>query len=217
MSGLSLTLHLPGTFRIALVGSYFAIGKMQASLNQSYLWRRFDVDGASISPSDQSVSVSPESAASTVFLYYSAFGSDQVPAVSASTYQGKQLNPSYFRDKVYFHVDFNKFGVYSGIDNLFWAWDRGDTVTLAFDVTTFVIGEWKVQDIQKIPDVYGRFVRTDEIDVTGLGGLLASIGSWFNNPLNWVWIVLAVIVLLAIFAPGALAAVIALVGGRKKN
>lgn len=136
--------------------AYFAIGKMQLANQAKYGGQ--DVNGKSVD-ARTTVSVSPESQASNLFLSYSPWGTDGGATKDASAYQGRELNTAYFRDKVYTRINLNSFGVSSWLD---WGVQKakGDTVTLAFDVTVFVIGEWQVKDIQNTPSNYGRFTRT---------------------------------------------------------
>lgn len=195
---------------------YFAIARMQ--LDENALMQGRDANGK-FYPARTTESVDPESQQSAVMLFYNPYGVEAPATQDASYYQGKALNPSYFRNNVYAHIDLKNFGAYSDASNILALGHstKGDSVTFAFDITVFSIGEWQVKDVQKIPVDqngninYGRFMPIQTIDP--IGGLFSGIGNWFNNPLNWIWIALAVIIILAIFAPGVL---VALFGRRKK-
>lgn len=173
--------------------AYFAVGKIQLAHNAIY--GAVDTDGNDVDIRNQ-VSVSPESTNSLVYLFHNAFGGERAES-TVYTYKGKDLNPEYFTDNVYFRIDFNNFGVQAGNDwGLFW-WTKGDTVTLAFDVTVFVIGEWTVQDIENDPDAYGRLTR----QTYDLEGLINLVTGWFDSPYAWVIMVIIAVILLIVFAP----------------
>lgn len=183
--------------------AYFAIAKMQ--LSEESIKKGKTLTGEIVAPRTTE-SVSPYSRLSPVYMYYGAWGS--TPAEQeAYSYQGKKLNPSYFRDKVYVHVDLNNFGVYADSDNIFWSKTRGDVATFAFDLQVFVIGEYTVQDIQDNPDQYGRFTPQ---------GSTWNWGTWFSNSLWWL-IPAAIFVLILIFAPWLLLVIISLIFGSRKS
>lgn len=185
--------------------AYFAVGKIQLAHNALYGAQDADNNNVDIR---NLVSVSPESTNSLVYLYYSPFGGDRAES-SVYTYKNKIINPDFFTDKMYFSIDFNNFGVQSGQDLFFFWWTKGDTVTLAFDVTVFVIGEWTVQDIENDPDAYGRLTRQSY----DLEGIIDLVTGWFNSPYGWIIMLVIAFILILVFAPWLL---FLLLGGGKK-
>ncbi len=134
--------------------AYFAVGKIQ--LSEPVLKSSHDQAGNIYAGRDL-VSVSPESQGAVVYAYYGPFGQG-TESNTAKTFQGQELNPDLFRDKVYFNVVFNHFGVYDWNE-----WGtvkyRGDVARFAFDITCFVIGQWDVKDIQKNEQLQENFQR----------------------------------------------------------
>jgi hypothetical protein len=194
--------------------AYFAVAKMQLAENAIFAGK--DNNNNPVNARGD-VSVSPESRLSPVYMYYEPFGSAQVGEKTAATYQGQTLNSAYFTDKLYFHFDFNKFGVYGGSDYLLFPFTKGDKVTIAFDLKVFVIGEYTVKDIQQDPgDSYGRFSKGTTTTPTFLSWLLDTPYGNFFLALIIIGI-LAVIgfVLAAVYAPWLLGGVSALMGKRK--
>jgi hypothetical protein len=179
--------------------AYFAVAKMQLAENAIY--SGVNSNGETVD-SRTTVSVSPESRLSPVYLYYQPFGTDGKQETNPYTYEGKTLNPSLFTDKVYFHVDLNKFGVYWGADYIIFPWTKGDTVTLAVDVTVFVIGEYTVKDIQENPDQYGRFVKEADSTPTFLRWLFETTdGLAFLTFALIAIVIVIVLILVVIYAP----------------
>lgn len=189
--------------------AYFAIAKCQ--LAEDAIMKAKDNNGVQYS-ARTAESVSPESRYSPVELYYGAWGG-QAASANPQTYMGQQLNPSYFRNELYAHVDLNNFGVEAGSVNVFGSWTHGDVVTFAFDVTVFIIGDYQVKDIQNNPTQYGRFTPVSNSDT-----FFSQILGWLLNPVNFsILLIIAVVVLLIIFAPWVLALIVtAIFGGRKK-
>lgn len=163
---------------------------------------------------DSRLRVTPESTSSILPIYYSGFGGSRAEQ-NVHSYQGKELNPDLFRDRVYTYVTLNDFGVSAWWD---WGWFwKADVVTIGLDVDVFVIGEWKVKDIQDIPDEYGRSAKTGSVGF-GWGAIL---GSFFGSSEGRMWflIIIGVIVflLLAMFAPWVLMGLSGLFGARRKG
>ena len=188
--------------------AYFAIGKVQLANNVLYSAK--DVDG-NIKPVRNTVSISPESTNSLMYLHYNPFGetTNDGTEKTAYDYQNQALNPDYFTDELYSSISFNNFGVFGATDLLV-PWKRGDTATMCFDVTVFVIGEWTVQDIEEDPDQYGRFVR----DSWGLDGLIDAMQGFLSSPYGWIIILGVVFVLILVFAPWIFTLIL---GGGKKR
>ncbi len=187
--------------------AYFAVGKIQ--LSERVITASRDKAGNKYEGRDL-VSVSPESQGATIFAYYGPFGQNTA-SNTAKTFEGRELNPSLFRDKIFFSVVFNHFGV--------WDWNemgtikyRGDVATFAFDVTVFVIGEWDVKDVQKIPEDLGRSAREFEP---------ASFFDYIADPriqglLGFAIIAIVGLVVL-IMAPQVIFGLIAAFGGRRRK
>jgi hypothetical protein len=184
--------------------AYFAIGKVQ--LADSAQYQAKDVNG-NMGNARTEVSVSPESQAALAYLYYEPWAVGAAQNHEASYYQGKQLNPAYFTDKVYMRFSLNNFGVYSGNQLLgIGYWVKGDTVKLAFDMTVFVVGEWSVQDIQNNPDDFGRFQRT---------GASSDWLTWLFSAETLTWLIpVAIFVGLLLFAPWILVLIVSIFRGR---
>jgi hypothetical protein len=153
--------------------------------------------------------VNPPSASSVISLYYSAFGASTVPqGVNQVQYQyeGQNLNPAYFTSDLYAHVDLTNFGTWAGADYTK-TYTRGDVVTFAFDMKVFVFGEYKVQDIQKNPS---QFTYTVPIQNNG-NDLITNMFHWLSNPANIALLTgVIILILVIIFAPWVLVAIIAL-------
>jgi hypothetical protein len=195
--------------------AYFAIAKMQLADNAKLY--ALDNSGEEVEPSLQT-SVSPESRGSILPLYYGLFAKQNPAEKQPMDYQGKQLNPDLFVSKLYTHFTLGNFGTHYWLETagLVQKW-KGDVVTFAVDVTVFVIGEWKVQDIEDL-EQYEHYGRTAKLG----GGY--SFEDWLSSPANRLLLVLiagiALLVILAIVFPSALIAlsmlISSLTGGRRK-
>lgn len=171
-------------------------------------------DGTTHEP-DPRCRVKPMSPQSIFPIYYGIFGSESNRAdKKVLEYKGKKLNPDLFTDKVYTYFVLDDFGVRSWWDwGHYWA---GDTVTVGIDVEVFVIGEWKVQDIQDIPDEYGRDAKT--------GGKGLGLGGFFLGTSEgrfWLILIGGIIVFLILAVSGGLSAIVLLasqvMGSRKRR
>lgn len=163
---------------------------------------------------DSRLRVTPESTSSILPIYYAGFGGARAEQ-NVHSYQGKELNPDLFRDRVYSYITLNDFGVSAWWD---WGWFwKADVVTIGLDVDVFVIGEWKVKDIQDIPDEYGRSAKTGG-EGFGWGGIL---GAFFGSPEGRIWVLLLLglgaFLFLAMFAPWVLLALSGMFGARRKG
>jgi len=192
--------------------AYFAIAEMR--LSDLALGGKLK-NGERVSEADSRCRVLPMSERSVLPIYYGLFGSDANRAEKETfDYKGKELNPRLFTDKVYSYFTLKDFGVTS-----WWDWGtawRADVVTVGVDVDVFVIGEWKVKDVQSIPDEYGR---TASYGTTPLGGFFSGILAWFGSPEGRLIALLAVgiivFLILAIFAPWVLIALMSVFGSRR--
>ncbi len=190
--------------------AYFAVGKIQ--LSEPVLKSSHDQAGNIYAGRDL-VSVSPESQGAVVYAYYGPFGQNP-ESNTAKTYQGLDLNPSLFRDKVYFNVVFNHFGVYDWNE-----WGtvkyRGDVARFAFDITVFVIGQWDVKDIQKNEQLQENFQR-DIVQYTP-----PSIADYLADPrlqgLIGLGAIAAVGLVVLIVAPEVVLGLAFIFGGRRKK
>lgn len=187
--------------------AYFAVGKIQ--LAQSVLKESEDNTGTK-HDADTLLSVIPESGGSALYIYSSLFGTGAAE-VTEKTYQGKRLNPALFRDKVYAKISLANFGLRSW-NEFGTVKTHGDVATFDFDLTVFVIGEWDVQDIQKIPDDFGRTTKIDEP---------YSLADLLKDPrfqASFTLLVLGgIFIFLLIFAPWVLFAIVGLFrSGRRK-
>jgi len=190
--------------------AYFAI----ASIRVTEIRYQALEGGHNVIEHDPTCKVTPQSESAILPIYYAGFGGSRAEQ-DAYSYQGKQLNPDLFRDRVYSYFTLNDFGVSCWWD---WGWFwKSDVVTVGFDVDVFVIGEWKVKDIQDVPDQFGRSAKTGG-EGFGWGGIL---GAFFGSAEGrfWVLLIIGVIVFLglAIFAPWVLLGLSSIFGARRKG
>lgn len=158
--------------------------------------------------------VSPESPPTPLKLYYNPWGYGGQISKDPYTYDGKILNPQYFTNALYAHVDLDNFGVWAGAKDAFYTYTVGDVATFAFDIRVFVIGDYRVIDIQKDPDQFGKTTPV----VTPGDNWLSGIVGWLSQPANIALLmVIGVIVLIVIFAPWLLLVIVALFTGGKKR
>lgn len=140
-------------------------------------------------------------------LFYNLFGT-QGETIESYKYRDQQLNPELFRDKMYTYLQLDDFGVTSWWD--YGTWYRADSISIGIDVHVFVIGEWMVQDIQELPDEFGREAKT--------GGAGFAFGAWFADPLNrliiFALIGLILFVLVVVFIPGIFTVISVLFRGK---
>jgi len=153
----------------------------------------------------EKIRVTPMSKGSILPIYYNPYGvANERAEQEPSVFRDKKLNPDLFTDKVYSYFTLADFGTTFWTEWLVSDKWKGDVVTVGFDVHVFVVGEWKVQDIQEIPDEYGRTSKT------GSGGLnfLEQLARMLAGPEFKIWFILGliaiVLLVLAIFAPWVL-------------
>lgn len=191
--------------------AYFAVAKIELSHVKTYGERS---DGEVVDATKE-MRFAPMSPGSVLTIFTTLFGAKQSEDPGDFyAFQGKKLNPLYFRDKVYTYISLLDFGTHEwGVWPAQTRYGKGDVLTLGFTVTQFVVGEWVVKDVGDIPEEYGRtakFVKT--------GGLLTALEDWFSNPLNafLFWAVLIGLAVVAIVAfSGALPAVIYAIKSRR--
>ncbi len=180
---------------------YFGIGKVRLD--------RIKID--SMDP--ESVDITPESAGSILPIYTSLptdSGTQVNPEQEIFRYKGSVLNPSVFRREVYTYITLNDFGanVYGlAIPPKV----QSDVVTFEFTVKTFVVGEWVVKDLDQVPDNYGR-----QSKIVG-GWLTDLVGGVLSNPLTWVIMFIALLVVLAVFFPSSILVLAELVRAVRKK
>lgn len=189
--------------------AYFGIAKVAPSEVSK---GKFGTTAEDYTPTSK-FSVTPESATSNRYLYFGPYGAPQDTQVTPQTYKGRILEPSIFRDRMFFYVSLNDFGTEAtaGFPTKTY---KGDAVTWGFDIHVFAVGEWRVQDIDEIPEDWGREGRQQ----LSWSDLLARA---LGNPRNQFWLLLGLVALvglgLAIFAPWALFALFGVVGLFKGN
>lgn len=193
--------------------TYFAIAELRIS--ELTFGRITGHERQEGQPSDSCRTI-PMSAPSILTIYSEPYGEETESLdFDAYTIRGHKLNPKFFRDKVYSYFTLVNFGTqyWTEWGGAFSHW-KGDVVTVGLDVMVFVVGEWKVQDIQEIPDEYGRTSQTGSGGLEGLANFLYKL---WNNPnfQAWFWIgvIALVVLLLAIFAPWVLFAISGLAKG----
>lgn len=186
--------------------AYFAIA--EARLNNIQIGMK-QTDGTIRKNAEERVL--PMSAGSVLPIYYGLYGSEANRAEKEPySYQGKILNPNLFTSRVYSAFTLADFGVDAWVGP-FSPEYFSDVVTVGVDVNVFVIGEWKVKDVQEIPTDYGRDSKT----VTYPDWL----GQIFNSPEGRLLIVAIVAVglflVLAIFFPWVIILFMQIFGGNK--
>jgi len=199
--------------------TYFAIAKLQlaedVAMGARHYKKGYVEKGGDEDINDQ-MRVTPSSSHSVVSIYHGLFGkSANIADKDAYSYQGKDLNPDLFTDKVYAKLTLDDFGVSSWY--AFGTHWRSDVVTYAFKMRVFVIGEWTVKDIDELPDEYGKTSKTGGLNVIAENPFIEFLGSGEGKLLMAILAGLAVLLLLAIFAPTALLALFAIFGGKKRR
>lgn len=206
---LTPTWYFEGTSNV-----YFAIAKMQLA---DVKLHALDNKGNDVEP-ELKTSVRPESPGSIMPIYYGDFAKQNPADKKINDYQGKQLNPDLFTSKVYSYFTLENFGTHYWTETagLVQKW-KGDVVTVAVDVTVFVIGEWTVQDIEDLED-FEDYGRTSKVG----GGY--SFEDWLSSPANRLLLVLiagiALFLIVAILFPSVILTITmliqALTGGRRR-
>lgn len=191
---------------------YFGLAKVVTSDVAKGRLGKTDED---YTPTDR-FSVAPSSGTSYRYLYHSKYGTTQFTPTDPKTYKGRVLNPKIFGDKMYIHLDLVNFGTQSWTDWTGSISSKGDAVTWGFDVHVFVVGEWRVKDIEEIPTDYGREPQTQY-------GWSYYLARFLANPRGQFWLIVGVFALiilgLSIVAPWVLVALFGMIGafGGKKR
>jgi len=136
------------------------------------------------------IDFSPESPGSILTIYTSLESLESYEEGDLTTYAYREtkLNPQYFRDKVYVHIDLNDFGVKQkgGIAGIVTGLEaQADVITLGFTVHQFVVGEWIQKDVTNVdPDEYGRAsqAKSGWGLLTPLIGVFQGIARFFSTP-----------------------------------
>ena len=166
--------------------SYFAIGKIEldniAFGGKDQLQRKVDAR--------EGIDISPESVGSILTIYTSLENMTKYTEGDITTYAYREtkLNPQYFRDKVYVHIDLNDFGVKQrgGIAGIVTGLEAtADVVTMGFTVHQFVVGEWIQKDVSKISaEDVGRDSQTKSSWglLAPVANILGGIAEFFSTP-----------------------------------
>jgi len=188
--------------------SYFAIGSIR--LSEVVRTQSSDVNKQTY-PARTSILIQPQSQSSQIMIYKAAWG-ERAPEATSQTFQGKKLNPDYFRNSTYTMVELSDFGIdITYTQPIGPTTTKGDVATFAFEVIVYAIGEYKVQDVQRDPSEFGKFTP-----VTTSSNIL----NWLFSPATLAWIVpIVIFILLLFFAPWVLVALInmfrSVFGGKK--
>ena len=173
--------------------AYFAIAKMKVA---HVKLGALDNDGEEVTPAKET-SVAPESQGSILPIYYGLFAEQNPADKEVSDYKGKQLNPDLFTSKVYTYFRLVNFGTTEWMETGAFLLPvtkyKGDVVTVAVDVTVFVIGEWTVQDIEDLEE-YEDYGRTAQV---GGGGWTWE--TFLSSPANRLLLMLIVGIIVFIF------------------
>lgn len=200
--------------------AYFAVAKAMMGPDGAIYGRWTQDQELDYDQRNSGCAVIPESAYTILPIFYAPWGEGGRADKEPYEYLGKELNPALFTDKVYTKFTLKDFGINSWWDDHLpfpaFHW-RGDVVTAMVYVDVFVVGEWKVQDIDDLPDWYGRS---------------AQFGSW-AGPFGEIWgflvgtqqgrflllIILAIIgfFIILFFAPWVILLISQLFGGGKRR
>ena len=194
-------------------------------LAQDVSWVGIKKDGTKIQNDAEMLRLSdliPAAQGETVGIYYARGGADVITEETLLAYQGLQLDPAIFRNEYWMRIDI------LNLQPLNWwtlvnPWTIGHGYKypsgyLKFTVYLFVVGVWTVQ------------IKTGEVPELGPhtppsfvpGDMFKAIVDFFNSPLGWltIFIALIMIVLVIVAFSGALPAIIYALGswgkGRKR-
>ena len=187
---------------------YFAIAKIQLL--------HIDVKGHE----PERIDVTPESPGSYLPIYLEFMGDgfqgDQLYN-NILYYKNRSLNPTYFRDSVYTKIILNDFGTQEWYEPPWNFPSQADVVTFGFKVHVFVIGDWKVQNIDDLKNYEGRKPKIVNTWPSFLD-FLEWLGSGLSNPfvlLTMLLIAIVVIfIIILIVAPGLLLGVTSIMSKR---
>ena len=152
----------------------------------------------------------PKAIGETLGIYYARGGVPVDVEREILSYEGIELDPSIFREEYWIHFDLLTFKPWNHVD--FWTKAHSykwPSINLKFVVYVFVVGKWTV---------YFTEGEVPELRPHNPPSLIRDPWAWltdiFNNPFSLFLIGLALIVILvvvlAIFAPGVLAVISAL-------
>ena len=189
-------------FSGAPVDTYFAIAKIL-------------VVGVDVKAHDPaSVQTSPQVAGTTMTCFLSNFGSNTAPSdTQVLSYKGQTLNPTYFNGGIYCVLNLDNFGTQlygTGFLNSEMHW-QGDVIALDLTVYQFVVGEWKVQDIQNPPTNYIK--PSPHVGGFDWGGL----SEWLGSPAGQMYLAFILIVIVIILIAWRAPWVFDKLRGKKKN
>ncbi|RLG99260.1 hypothetical protein DRO19_02780 [Candidatus Bathyarchaeota archaeon] len=152
----------------------------------------------------------PKAVGETLGIYYARGGVPVDVEEQILSYEGIELDPSIFREEYWIHFDLLTFKPWNHVD-IVWKTHsyKWPSINLKFVVYVFVVGKWTV---------YFTEGEVPELNPHNPPSLIRDPWAWlaniFSNPFYLFLIGLALIVILlvilAIFAPGVLAAVGAL-------
>ncbi|MFZ7137871.1 MAG: hypothetical protein ACOWW1_05585 [archaeon] len=216
--GTELWLRLtPATF------SYFADNPDELYIAPAYIglvepavYTSTDQDGKIVlNDADMSaMDINPSATGETLGIYYARGGSSADVEGEILSYKGIALDPQVFRDEYWIHVDLVNFKPTNWFDWQLWHKYKYPSVTLTFQATLFVVGEWTVYlESGEVPDLEPHTAPSstkgvfDDL-IADVSGFFGGIGDWWDNPLNqvgvWLMIGVGVLVVLAIFVPTVL-------------
>ena len=165
----------------------------------------------------EQIDVNPASSGSLLPMYLAPFGEKPKQPPTPEEYRGRLLNPEVFTKTVYTYIMLNDFGDQIHTDNLC-AVDKivGDVVVYQIEVHIFVVGDWEVKNVQQVPQDYGEHAKVQTVPT-----LADSIGAFFTNPFTIAGLgilgMVALVILLAIYAPGVLLVIASAIGRARKK
>jgi len=155
------------------------------------------------------VDLIPKAAGETLGIYYERGGTPTDIEQTLLSYQGMELDPAIFRNEYWIHIDLLTFKPWLHVD--FWTKAlsyKWPSVNLKFVVYVFVVGKWTVYFAE---DEVPRLEPHQPPSLTR--NPWSWWGNWWTSPWTLLWtgifgffVLLIVIAILAIFAPGALTA-----------
>lgn len=166
------------------------------------------------------VDLIPKASGETLGIYYERGGNPTDIEETLLSYQGMELDPEIFRNEYWIHIDLLTFKPWNHVD--FWTKAHSykwPSVNLKFVVYVFVVGKWTVYFTEdEVPSL--RPHRPPSLVRRPWSWLT----DWWSNPWTLLWtgifgffVLLIVIAILAIFAPGALTAITRALFGRRKE
>lgn len=180
-------------------------------LTETAHWVGINKEGQTIDPDPQIVAsqdLIPKAQGETVGIYYQRGGGEIISENVLLSYQGTTLDPEIFRSEYWMRVNMIEFKPLSWYDYGIWFNYKFPSCYLKFTVYLFVVGTWTVYiKTGEVPELQPHI----PIMQTGnpISDFFNTITSWLSNPFNMfltgLIMIVVVIVLLAVFAPGVLA------------